>query len=59
MILCLSVFSVGGHIRDWNLLRDIILFYLSDLFRILILSERLSPLALSWYRESQDAVLWP
>jgi hypothetical protein len=30
------VFSVGGHIRDWNLLRDIILLYLSGLFRILI-----------------------
>jgi hypothetical protein len=27
---------VDGHIRDWNLLRDIILFYLSDLFRILV-----------------------
>jgi hypothetical protein len=27
---------VGGHIRDWNLYRDIILFYLSDLFRILV-----------------------
>jgi hypothetical protein len=30
------VFSVGGHIRDWNLLHDIILFYLSGLFRILV-----------------------
>jgi hypothetical protein len=28
--------SVGGHIRDWNLLHDIILFYLSDLFKILV-----------------------
>jgi hypothetical protein len=34
------VFSVGGHIRDWNLLSDNILLYLSGLFRILILSER-------------------
>jgi hypothetical protein len=58
-VLCLSVFSVGGHIQDWNLLRDIILFYLSGLFRILVLSEGISPLALSWYRESRDAVLWP
>jgi hypothetical protein len=33
---CLSVFSVGDHIRDWNLHRDIILFYLSGLFRILV-----------------------
>jgi hypothetical protein len=40
------VFSVGGHIRDWNLLRDTIILYLSGLFRILILSEGLSPLAL-------------
>jgi hypothetical protein len=31
-----SVFSVDNHIRDQNLLRDIILFYLSSLFRILI-----------------------
>jgi hypothetical protein len=30
------VFSVGSHIRDWNLLRDIILFYLAGLFRILV-----------------------
>jgi hypothetical protein len=30
------VFSVGGHIRDWNVLCNIILFYLSGLFRILI-----------------------
>jgi hypothetical protein len=30
------VFSVGDHIRDWNLLRDIILFYLFSLFRILV-----------------------
>jgi hypothetical protein len=36
MILCPSVFSVGDHIQDWNLLRDIILLYLSGLFRILI-----------------------
>jgi hypothetical protein len=40
-----SVFSVGGHIRDWNSFHDIILLYLSDLFRILVLSEGLSPLA--------------
>jgi hypothetical protein len=40
------VFSVGGHIRDWNLLRYIILLYLSRLFRILVLSEGLSLLAL-------------
>jgi hypothetical protein len=40
------VFSVGGHIRDWNLLRDTILLYLFGLFRILVLSERLSHLAL-------------
>jgi hypothetical protein len=33
------VFSVGAHIRDWNLHRDIILFYLSDLFRIMICSK--------------------
>jgi hypothetical protein len=30
------MFSVGGHIRDWNLLRDIIIFYLVGLFRILV-----------------------
>jgi hypothetical protein len=35
-ILCTSVFSVGDHIREWNLLRDIILFYLSGLFKILV-----------------------
>jgi hypothetical protein len=40
------VFSVGGHIRDWNLFRDTILLYFSGLFRILVLSEGLSPLAL-------------
>jgi hypothetical protein len=39
--------------------RDTILLYLSGLFRILVLSEGLSPLALSWYRESRDAVRWP
>jgi hypothetical protein len=59
MIPCPSVFSVGGHIRDWNLLHDIILLYLSGLFRILILFEGLSPLAPGWYRESRDAVPWP
>jgi hypothetical protein len=59
MIPCTSVFSVGGHFRDWNLLRDIILLYLSGLYRILILSEGLSPLAPGWYRESRDAVRWP
>ena len=58
-IPCTSVFSVGGHIRDWNLFRDTILLYLSGVFRILILSEGLSPLARSWYRESRDAVHWP
>jgi hypothetical protein len=57
-IPCSSVFSVGGHIRDWNLLRDIILLYLSGLSRILVLSEGLSPLAHSWYRKSRDAVRW-
>jgi hypothetical protein len=57
-IQCTSVFSVGGHIRVWNLLRDSILYYLSGLFRILVLSEGISPLALSWYRESRDAVRW-
>jgi hypothetical protein len=36
MIPCLSVFSVGGDIRDWNPHRDIILFYLSGLFRIMV-----------------------
>jgi hypothetical protein len=36
------VFSVGGHIRDWNLFCDIMLLYLSGLFRILVLSEGLS-----------------
>jgi hypothetical protein len=59
MIHCTLVFSVGGHIRDWNLLRGIILLYLSGLYWILILSEGLSPLARSWYRESRDAVRWP
>jgi hypothetical protein len=59
MIPCTSVFSVGGHIRDWNLFRDIILLYLSGLCRILILSEGFSPLAPGWYRESRDAVRWP
>jgi hypothetical protein len=54
-----SVFSVDGHIRDWSLLSDNILLHLSGLFRILVLSEGLSPLALSWYRESRDAVRWP
>jgi hypothetical protein len=58
-IPCTSVFNVGGHIRDWNLLSDNILLYLSGLFRILVLSEELSLLALSWYRESRDAVRWP
>jgi hypothetical protein len=58
-ISCTSVFSVGGHIRDWNLVHDTKLLYLSGLFRILVLSEGLSPLALSWYRESRDAVRWP
>jgi hypothetical protein len=55
-ISCTSVFSVGGHIRDWNLLSDNILLYVSGLFRILVLSEGLSPLVLSWYRESRDAI---
>jgi hypothetical protein len=59
MIPCTSVFSVDDHIRDWNLLHDIILLYLSGLFRIMVLSERLSPLAHRWYRESRDAVRWP
>jgi hypothetical protein len=59
MIPCTSMFRMGDHIRDWNLFRDIILLYLSGLFRILILSEGLSPLAHSWYRESRDAVRWP
>jgi hypothetical protein len=45
MIPCLSVFSVGGHIRDWNLLRDIILLCLSDLYRILVCPK--------------DFLLWP
>jgi hypothetical protein len=58
-IPCTSVFSVGSHIRDWNLLRDTILLYLSGLFRILILSEGISPLAPGWYREDRDAVRWP
>jgi hypothetical protein len=58
MLPCTSVFSVGDHIRDWNLLREIILLYLSGLFRILVLSKRLSPLAPSWYRESRDAIRW-
>jgi hypothetical protein len=57
-IPCTSVFSVGGHIRDWNLVRDTILLYISGVFRILILSEGFSPLAPSWYRESRDAVRW-
>jgi hypothetical protein len=39
MIQCPSVFSVGSHIRDWNLFRDIILLYLSGLFRILVLRD--------------------
>jgi hypothetical protein len=56
MIPCPLVFCVGDHIRDWNLLHDIILLYLSGLFRILLLSEELSPLAPGWYRESRDAV---
>jgi hypothetical protein len=58
-IPCTLVFSVGGHIRDWNLLSDNILLFLSDLFRILILSEGVSPLTSGWYRESRDAVRWP
>jgi hypothetical protein len=58
MIPCPSVFSEGGHIRDWNLFRDIILLNLSGLFRILVLSEGLSTLAPGWYRESQNAVRW-
>jgi hypothetical protein len=58
-IPCPSVFSVGGLIRDWNLFRYTILLYLSGLFRILVLSEELSSLAPSWYRESRDAVRWP
>jgi hypothetical protein len=32
----LSVFSVGDHIRVWSLPFFIILFYLADLFRILV-----------------------
>jgi hypothetical protein len=39
MIPCRSVFSVGGHIRDQNLLCVTILFYLAGLFRILVCSK--------------------
>jgi hypothetical protein len=61
----LSVFSVGGHIRVWTLLRFIILFYLSGLFEILVCpkgfllwplvsTEKVgnSPLSPGWYREA-------
>jgi hypothetical protein len=61
----LLVLSLGGHIRVWILFYFIILFYLADLFEILVCPKdflfwllvgsekvRSSHLAPGWYRES-------
>jgi hypothetical protein len=57
-IPCLSVFSVGGHIRVW-----ILLYFYIILFSRLIwdpgMSEGLSLLAPDWYRESRELSFGP
>jgi hypothetical protein len=58
MTTCISVFSVGGHIRVWILFCFIILFYLAGLFRSLVCPKAFSFGPWLVQRKS-GALLWP